>query len=330
MLDSGIYRNAATRHMHDVIGNDGTVPAVFRAKAREQISKYPTVSMANATVTNIASVNNGSYFVSTDSTGKNYTSRKVILGTGLKDIIPNTPGLQENWGKGIYWCPWCDGYEHRDQPLGIIGPMAYGSLHSALTIQTLNRDVIVFVNGTWTDDKVAILNQRDPNWQQESKAYGFSIDNRTIASVTKIQNSDAVDTAGADLEHDIFLLNFTDGTSIQRDAFLTNFPAEQASNLGLQLGVEVKDQKMTVNATNGMRTNVYGVYAIGDANNDESTNVPHAMWSGKRSAVAVHGELTSEDAKALVSRDLEQDDEDEVLRLMGRDLEELWQDVDRQ
>lgn len=103
LLDSGVYRNAATRHMHDVIGNDGTVPAVFRAKAREGILRYPSVSIVNTTVSKIESVNNGSYFVATDLAGRSYKTRKVILGTGLKDILPDTPDVSTLWGQGMYW-----------------------------------------------------------------------------------------------------------------------------------------------------------------------------------------------------------------------------------
>lgn len=94
--------NAATEEMHDVIGNDGTVPSEFRALAREQISVYSSVDMMNGTVVSIVPQSNVSNFVTTDAGGKQYLSKKIILATGMKDILPNTPGLEEAWGKGIY------------------------------------------------------------------------------------------------------------------------------------------------------------------------------------------------------------------------------------
>ena len=91
--------------MHDVIGNDGTMPAAFRALAREQISVYTSVNMTNGTVTSIVSENSGSYFTTTDALGNQYVSKKVILATGMVDLLSNTPGLDQIWGKGIYCKP---------------------------------------------------------------------------------------------------------------------------------------------------------------------------------------------------------------------------------
>lgn len=85
---------------------------MFRGLARSQIEKYDTAHFANETVTSIVPVpGNLTSFTVTDGTGKNYTARKIVLGTGLRDDLPDTPGLKENFGKGIFWCPWCDGYE---------------------------------------------------------------------------------------------------------------------------------------------------------------------------------------------------------------------------
>jgi thioredoxin reductase len=88
----------------------GTVPAAFRALARQQIMRYPTVNMINATVTQISGNNTTGFRVLT-SQGATFQSRKVILATGMQDVMPSTPGVAENWGKGIFWCPWCDGYQ---------------------------------------------------------------------------------------------------------------------------------------------------------------------------------------------------------------------------
>lgn len=90
----------------------GTPPATFRGLAREQISRYPTAHFKNSTVLSIVPYGNSSVsaFNVTDDTGKSYTSRKLVLGTGVSDVLPDTPGVDEAWGKGLFWCPWCDGY----------------------------------------------------------------------------------------------------------------------------------------------------------------------------------------------------------------------------
>ncbi|KIM94347.1 hypothetical protein OIDMADRAFT_45758 [Oidiodendron maius Zn] len=300
-----------SRNMHDVIGNDGTAPAAFREKARNQISKYPTANMKNGTVISIVSVNNGSSFITTDDSGQNYTSRKIVLATGLVDVLPDTPGLKDAWSRGIYWCPWCDGYEHRDQPFGILGSIV-DVMGSVLEMETLNKDIIAFVNGTYTDANVAILDQKRPGWKTH-----------TIDSIIRQQDGAVVYDNATDTEYDIFQINLDDGSTFERGAFITNFPAVQHSYLGLPLGVKISDEKMVVDIAS-MRA-ARGVFAVGDANNDNSTNVPHAMWTGKKAAVYIHVELEREFAATLLSKRAE----DDILDIMGRDVEDLWDDVTR-
>src|SRR6478736_438417 len=125
----------------------GVQPAYYRYEARRLLSFYDTVKMENATVTDIKNKGKKGEFtqfsLSVDYPGqptKQITARKVVLATGLKDILPETPGIAENWGKGIFWCPWCDGHEHEDQPLGLLAPLnkVAGLVRE---MATLNRDV---------------------------------------------------------------------------------------------------------------------------------------------------------------------------------------------
>ncbi|KAI5239937.1 hypothetical protein E4T43_06440 [Aureobasidium subglaciale] len=326
MFDSGVYRNNKTRHMHDVIGNDGTIPAVFRAKAREQILHYPTVEMYNTTIANITSLNNGTYFVAVDNAGRQFTGRRVILATGLTDVMPTTPGVAENFGKGIYWCPWCDGYEHRDQPFGILGPLSE-SIGAVLEVLTLNRNVVIFANGTDNAEEAAKLDQNRPEWKQTLSTLGVQIDNRTITSITRLQDGSNVQDESHTAEYDMFEVNFVDGSAVKRSAFITNFPTRQTSDLGVQMGVTLDGVAMAVDSAK--RTNVPGVFAVGDANNDGSTNVPHAMWSGKKSAVFLHVELSKEDvALSIAPRSLAVSTREAEVE-MGDNLEQLYQSLAR-
>lgn len=129
----------------------GVTPAYFRWRARQQISEYDTVHLTNGTVDQIVPEANNTYFTvvtqNANGTSSSATARKIILATGLRDLIPSTPGLQENFGKGIFWCPWCDGYEHVDQPFGVLGSLG-SSGNTPLEVLSLNEDIILFVNGT--------------------------------------------------------------------------------------------------------------------------------------------------------------------------------------
>lgn len=282
-------------------------PAYYRWAAREQISFYDTVSMINGTVSEIKSISkegeNSKFSVITTTTlddnngeSKNYTARKIVLGTGLKDLIPDTKGLQENWGKGIYWCPWCDGHEHADQPFGFLAPLnkIAGNLREMIT---LNQDFIAFVNGTDTEEVRALADEKEAgDWEAYLRINNVKIENRTISEIKRLKDGGAHPgdpSLPSVAEFDEFLVEFTEGPPVTRAAFLADFANDQRSTLGEKLGVNLTDNRLTANFTNGMITNVAGVYAVGDANSDMSTNVPHALFSGKRSAVSLHSKYSN-------------------------------------
>ncbi|KAF3058338.1 putative sulphydryl oxidase protein [Daldinia childiae] len=302
LIDSGEYRNGPTRHMHDVIGFDGVTPAYYRWAARQQISKYETVSAVNGTVTNIEPLNNNTEFsVATtflNGTDGTVSAKKIILATGLHDLIPDTPGLLENWGKGIFWCPWCDGHEHADQSLGLLGPLedAPGLVRE---ISTLNSDIIAFVNGTDTPEARAATEKSFPNWEKYLQIHNVTVENRTIARINRLRDGGdppADPSLPTAPEYDLFSVDFTEGESVERAAFFTSFPDEQRSDVGEKLGVTLYGGRLSADNAKGLATNIPGVYAIGDANSDNVTNVPHALFTGKRTAVYLHVQLAREEA----------------------------------
>jgi thioredoxin reductase len=334
MFDTEEYRNGPTRNMHDVIGNDGekhtdesgpillteipvgTRPADFRDAARKQIEKYGTATMKKAKIveiTPIKSPDGFEWFVARDNAGLPYTARRIILATGVKDLLPSTPGTFDAFGQGMYWCPWCDGYEHREQSLGVVGPLS-DALSAALEMHNMNPDIIVMTNGTDSPEQRAIATQRSATWQEQFAAYNISIVNTTITSFTRLRDQNgspvaqrstgaqvqyglvsqpdeiniANDNSGPNGKHkDLFLVKFADGLSVERAAFLINIETRQTSHLAYDLNLNMTGSKITVNSK--METNRTGVFAVGDANNDGSTNVPHAMYTGKKAAVVAHG-----------------------------------------
>lgn len=159
---------------------------------------------------------------------------------------------------------------------------------SVLEVATLNSDIVALLNGTYTDANVKTLNERRPGWQQQLKGYGVKLDNRTITSIERLQDGAIVQDVTERKEYDEFRVHFADGGSLNRSAFITNFPSVQRSYIGKPLGVKYYGEKANVNP-GSMRTDAFGIYAVGDMNSDNSTNVPHAMFSGKKAAVYVHG-----------------------------------------
>lgn len=105
LIDSQDYRNNATLHMHDVAGFDGTPPPTFRQLARDQLKPYKTVEYTVDTVLKMVKSERMFYAAGQNS---DYICRKVVLATGVKDVLPSIPGIDKVWGTGVYWCPWCD------------------------------------------------------------------------------------------------------------------------------------------------------------------------------------------------------------------------------
>jgi thioredoxin reductase len=282
-------------HAHQAFS--GVTPAYFRWAARQQLTHYTTVTMINGTVTKITSADerNTHFIVSTltpqGTPSANVTARKIVLATGLRDILPLTPGIRENWGQGIFWCPWCDGHEHADQPLGLLGSLdnVPGAVREMVT---LNKDIIALVNGTDTPEMRATTEKKSAKWETYLKIHGVSVDNRTITAITRLRNG----TDGNEdpslptvAEHDLFRVDFAEGAPVNRAAFLAAFPSEQTSKVGEEMGVNLYGGRLAADPNAGLVTNIPGVYAIGDANSDNVTNVPHALFSGKRTAVYLHG-----------------------------------------
>ncbi|GAP85668.1 putative thioredoxin reductase [Rosellinia necatrix] len=316
LIDSGDYRNTPTRLMHDVIGFDGVRPAYFRWVAQQQVAHYKTVKMTNGTVTDIQPEADNAYFTVSmtgfDGTVSSLTARKIILATGLRDILAPTPGLQENFGKGIYWCPWCDGIEHADQPMGILGSFDRAA-RAAAEVMTLNSDVIIFANGTDTPENRA---RADKVFAENSSEYlqkrNIKVDNRIITRITRLRDggADHTDPSLPSMpEYDLFRVDFASGPSVERNTFFYTFDNEQRSPLGERAGVRMVDGMMAVD--DNMLTSVPGIYAVGDANSDERTNVGHALYTGKSAVVHLHMELEKETSRSQKALPLTAEKEDE-------------------
>lgn len=193
----------------------------------------------------------------------------------------------------MYWCPWCDGHEHADQALGLLAPLS--SIAGLVReVATLNTDVVAFVNGTDTPEERAAAEASFPRWQTYLDLKNVTVHNGTIERLVRLENATLGDPSlPTHPEHDLFRIELreADGSKavVERAAFLTEYDDELASSVGPDLGVRLEQGRLYADPTKGLVTNIPGVYAIGDANSDMVTNLPHALFSGKRTAVYLHG-----------------------------------------
>lgn len=117
IIDSGKPCNRMTPHAHNFITQDGNTPDAIRAKALEQVLRYPTVQFEQGEVVQVTgTVGN---FVVTTTEGKQIEAKSILFATGVKDQLPELEGVEACWGKTLIHCPYCHGYEVKEQPTGV-------------------------------------------------------------------------------------------------------------------------------------------------------------------------------------------------------------------
>jgi alkyl hydroperoxide reductase subunit AhpF len=119
LTDTGEPRNAAVRAMHGFLSRDGADPAELRSVARDQLRQYQSVEIRPVAAKKAR--REGDHFQVTLSDRTTVPARRVSLASGVADELPGVGGLAEHWGRGVFNCPYCDGCEHRDQPLAVLG-----------------------------------------------------------------------------------------------------------------------------------------------------------------------------------------------------------------
>ena len=155
VIDSGTPRNAPAVGVHGLLGLDGTPPADLLRRGREEVRGYGGLIVAGEVTSARSaapSADGDLRFAVTLTDGRTLQARRLLIATGLRDVLPEIPGLAEHWGHGVVHCPYCHGWEVRDEPIGILaaGP---ASLHHAVLFRQLTDDLVYFTRGTELGDE---------------------------------------------------------------------------------------------------------------------------------------------------------------------------------
>ena len=219
----------------------------------------------------------GPGFTITLASGRTLTARRMLIATGVSDELPDIDGVRERWGKDLLHCPYCHGWEVRDQPLGVLGSIP-GSVQHALLVRQWSDDVIFFAHTyELTDDE-----------RRQLDARGIRIEN---GRVTKLVVED-------DQLRGVAL---ADGRVVQRTAVFVR-PGNVPHNDGLvaALGCDTNDAGfVTVDATG--RTSNLGVWAAGNVV-DPRAQVITAAGAGSAAAIAINADLVREDVEHALRR----------------------------
>jgi thioredoxin reductase len=268
VCDAGHPRNAASQALHGFITRDGIEPAKFLTLAREQLSPYETVELRQTEVTDARRLATG--FEVTLSTGHRISARKLLLATGVVDDVPMIEGLADLYGRSVFHCPYCDGWERRDQPLAIYGRGENGS-GLALELLLWSRDLVLCTDGPseLSDDDRQRLAHHQISLRED-----------------RIERLEGTDGA---LERIVF----ANGDSLARSAMFFSTGNRQSSNLAEKLGCEFTEQGC-VDTGDYETTNVPGLYVAGDASRLVQFVIVAAS-EGAQAAVAINKELMKED-----------------------------------
>lgn len=272
LCDGGEARNAATHASHSFLTQDGTPPLELRAIARDQLAPYTSVTLSGSTVDGLARQNG--HFVATLNDGRMASARKVVLATGVRDELPAVEGLAALWGTSAFACPYCDGWEWRDQPWAIL---ANGdeAAQVALLFRQWSRDQILLTNGpaTLCDEQ-----------REQLRALQIEVREEPIARL---------ESEGGRLSHVVF----ADGERLARSVLFLRTTLRPRTELAVQLGCELTDEPpvpalIRVDAMG--QTTVPGVYAAGDVTT-RMQQVAMAVSTGAAAGAMINHELVHDD-----------------------------------
>ncbi|KAK1148487.1 hypothetical protein N8T08_009492 [Aspergillus melleus] len=273
VFDSNRYRNAPADRMHNVLSWDHKPPAEFRAAARENIlSRYKTVDFKDATIVSAAKREDG-LFELTDKKKNKYHGKKLALATGVTDVFPDIKGFGDLWGKLIFHCLFCHGYEERGaSSAGILATGAltqpFMLLHVARMAVPLAERLTVYSHGD---------NELTTKLKGEFEGKPLTIESRKIISVERKGENKVI-------------VQLEDGES-KEEGFLASMPSVKVNGpFHEQLGLEVDLAGfIKVNAPFN-EASVPGVFAMGDCGTMVKT-VSQAMTMGSFGAAGLVSQL---------------------------------------
>lgn len=268
IIDNGKPCNRQTPHSHNFVTHDGKTPKEISELAKKDVEKYPTVQFYDGTVVSV--IKNIESFEVEISNREKFQARKVIFASGVKDIMPDIPGFAECWGISVLHCPYCHGYEVKNEVTGILadGDMAY---EFSKLIFNMTKSLTLFTNG-----------KTKLNGEQIEKLKHNNI-NLNEAEIEKIEHENG----------QIQQIIFKNGNAVSLKALYAKVPFEQNINISENLGCELTEQGY-IKVDFMQKTTVPGIFACGD-NITMMRSVANAIAQGNFTGAMVNKELSEED-----------------------------------
>jgi thioredoxin reductase len=267
LFDHRKHRNRQSHGMHNYLTRDGILPEDFLEISRQEIKKYG-VETLHAEVRD-AKKNSDEIFEVKDTDGEIYYSKKLVLATGLSDILPNIKGAEELYGKSLFHCPYCDAWEVTDKKLGVYSQKK-GGMDVALALTNWSNEVTLYTDGRKyiNETRLELLQRRN-----------ISVVSNKISALEGEQGKLENIVLQNGKKHRCDALFFSTGYKTQCDI---------AQAIGCNFG---KNNLILTNKS--QQTNIPGLYVAGDAAKDLQFVVVAAA-EGAKAAVYINKELLSE------------------------------------
>ncbi|WP_200215774.1 bifunctional NAD(P)/FAD-dependent oxidoreductase/class I SAM-dependent methyltransferase [Micromonospora coerulea] len=282
VVDAGQPRNAPAGRMHNYLGRDGTPPGQLLADGRDEISRYGGEFVA-ATAEDVR--RDGDDFLVRLDDGRAVRARRLLVTTGLVDELPDVPGLAERWGHDVLHCPYCHGWEVRDQRIGVLatGPLA---VHQAQLWRQWSRHVTLLLHG---------LAKPEGEEAERLAARGIAVVDGPVAGLAvtgdaltgvRLASGEVVD-----LDAVVVAARLTARSGVLRSLGL--------KPVDVELGGHVVGAQIPADATGA--TAVPGVWVAGNVA-DVRAQVITAAAAGLNAAAAINADLIAADTDDAVVR----------------------------
>ncbi|GAA2177339.1 NAD(P)/FAD-dependent oxidoreductase [Arthrobacter parietis] len=277
VVDAGHPRNSPASGVHGFLTREGMNPLDLVAAGRADVQLYGGVIVPGTAVDVASTDDSRDRFRTTLDDGTVLHSRRLLLTTGLTDVLPEIPGLRERWGQEVLHCPFCHGWEVRDQQIGILGTSAM-SVHQALLFRQWSNNITLFLNDT--------VEPTEEEWEHLA-ARGVTVVDGSVARV--LNQNDGGTLSGVEL---------TGGRVVPLEALVVAPRFVANTGIFASLGLAPVQHPMGVGehlATDEMgATGVDGVWAAGNVANLMLQVLPSAA-SGSVAAMAINNDLMVEE-----------------------------------
>ncbi|MCK1989899.1 NAD(P)/FAD-dependent oxidoreductase [Lysinibacillus fusiformis] len=267
LFDDRTNRNRVTQASHGFITRDGIKPQAFKEIALKELENYPSVFYFTSTVTEIIKDIGNERFTVKTSTNEEFVTEKIILATGIQEIF-TIPSIRKFYGKSLFSCPYCDGWEQRDKPLVVIAEKEEHVLHLTKLVYNWSKDLVVLTNGA-----------------QLSKEGKMELQKHNI----KIISEKIKDLIG----NDGFLqkIELETGETIIRSGGFVAPSYFRPNQFAEKLGCEIHENGKVI--TDGVgRTTQKNVYIAGETERSKPSSLIISAAKGNKAAVAVNTDIT--------------------------------------